>query len=63
MSWKKGLNSNTFIHELKICIRNLYSIGDVETINALAVNHVVNNLEDALIKEAKIFQLINSGGT
>ena len=60
LSWKKGINGNLFIHELKTCIKDLYGITDPNTISALAMNHVVNNLEETIRKEAKIFQLHGS---
>ena len=60
LSWKKGVNKNIFIHELKTCIKDLYGINDQNTINALAMNQVVNNLEESMRKEAKIFQLHGS---
>ena len=60
MSWKTGINGNILIHELKTCIKDLYGITEQNTVSALAMNHVVNNLEETIRKEAKIFQLHGS---
>ena len=54
------MNGNIFIHELKTSIKNLYKITEPNTINALAMNYVVNNLEETIRNEAKIFQLHGS---
>ena len=37
-------------HDLKTCIKEFSGITDFQTINAIAINHVVNNLDDIYIE-------------
>ena len=52
--FRKGSNVNTFIDELTKTIRELFDIEDPETINSIATNHVVSNLE-GLRQDANVF--------
>ena len=50
-------NLDTFIDELTKTIRELFDIENPETIDLIAINHVVSNLEEDMRQDAKVFQL------
>ena len=55
--FKKGTVVNTFIDQLTQTIRELFDIDERDTINSIAMNHVISNLEEDMRQDAKIFQL------
>ena len=55
--FRKGSNVNTFIDELTKAIRELFDIEDPETINSIAINHIVPNLEEDMRQDERVFQL------
>ena len=55
--FRKGSNVNTFIDEFTKTIQELFDIEDPETINSIARNHVVSNLEEVMRQDTKIFQI------
>ena len=57
LKFVKGTPINSFATELRNTIRALYNIQDTTIINDISMNHLLNNLDESLRQEAKIFQL------
>ena len=57
LKFVKGTPINSFVAELINTIRALYAIQDPNIISDLAMNHLINTLDESLRGEAKIFQL------
>ena len=51
------INVDTFTYELTKTIRELFNIKNPETINPIAINPVISNLELNMRQHAKVFQL------
>ena len=48
---------NSFVHELKSVIRELYNITDTTAVDSIAQNHVLAQLDPSIQEQAKILQL------
>ena len=59
LQYRKNVNINNFIHELRNTIQELYGIKDESAVESLAVNHVIFNLEPGLRNEVRVLQLAN----
>ena len=58
LAYRRSINRNAFTHDLKTCFKELYGITDPQTINTISMNHVVNNLEEYICTDAKLFNFI-----
>ena len=58
LQYRKNVNINNFIHELRNTIQELYGIKNESAVESLAVNHVISNLELAL-RNVHMLQLAN----
>ena len=54
---RKNVNINNLIHKLRNTIKELDRIKDESAMESLAVNHVISNLEPALLNEVRVLQL------
>ena len=59
LQYRKNVNINNFIHELRNTIQELYGTKDESAVESLAVNHVIFNLEPGLRNEVRVLQLAN----
>ena len=57
LKFRKGMEIPSFIHELKTAIEELYGLTDESAVELNAINHSMDNLDDALKSEIKILQL------
>ena len=56
--FKRGSNVNNFAHSLRSTVRELYNINDPESVNAIALNHVMTQVTDDIVKnEVRLLQL------
>ena len=57
LKFRKGMKIPAFVHELKTSIQELYGLKDDKSVESIAINHLMANLEDSLKAEVKILQL------
>lgn len=56
--FRKGTNVNEFSNELRLTVTDQYRVDDEESIDSIAINHVIANLEEDVIrKEVNMLQI------
>ena len=57
LKFSKGTNINIFCNTLRTLIKELYGLDNVNAVDAIAINHVISQLDDETRREVKILQL------
>ena len=48
--FRKSTNVNEFSNELRLTVTDQYRVDDEESIDSIAINHVIANLEEDVIR-------------